>query len=239
MGRKLWLSVLCFSLVIITAKAQSDEEFDVTIEENKEKSVVGGFGTDLAKKVSFVNFNGYITNEYFLPQSGTRTFDNHYFNIFISSQLNDHIFIEGQLEYEHAGKDVDLRYAFADYKVSDALVLRAGKFLIPAGEFNEYLYPEYITKTVNRAFVNREISPSAWSEVGIQARGRFALDGNVTPYYSLYLVNGLNGDSGAGIRSLRGNDRDSKGGNDNKAVGGSAGIELGEDVKVSANFYSG
>ncbi len=239
MKKKLFFAVAGWMLLAAPLFAQDENEFDVNIEEDKEKSVVGAFGTELAKKVSFVNFNGYITNEYFIPQSGTRTFDNHYFNIFISSQLTDNIFIEGQLEYEHAGKDIDLRYAFADYKVSNAFVIRAGKFLIPAGEFNEYLYPEYITKTVNRAWVNREISPSAWAEVGVQVRGRLSTSGIATPFYSAYVVNGLNGDSGAGIRGLRGNARDSKGGNDNKAVGGSFGVDLGEDITLSTNYYTG
>ena len=228
--------VLCLCYTLSYAQ---DEDFNVKIEEDKEKSSTGGFGAELAKRVSFVNFNGYITNEYFVPQDGIKTFDNHYFNIFISSQLNEKIFIEGQLEYEHGGDDIDIRYAYADYKVSEALVVRSGKFLVPAGQFNEYLYPEYLTKTVNRAYVNREISPSAWGEVGVQVRGRLASSGNITPFYSAYVVNGLSGDSGAGIRSLRDNSRDSSTGNDNKAVGGSFGIDLGEDITISTNYYTG
>lgn len=233
------ITTLCFFTLYFSAFAQDNDDFDVTIEKDNEKSITGGFGADLAKKVSFVNFNGYITNEYFIPQSGTRTFDNHYFNIFISSQLTERIFIEGQLEYEHAGQDVDLRYAYADYKVSDAFVIRTGKFLVPAGEFNEYLYPEYISKTINRAYVNREISPSAWAEVGIQVRGKFKSSSNATPFYAAYIANGLNGESGDGIRSLRGNARDSKGGNDNKAYGAAFGVELGQDITISANYYNG
>ncbi len=143
------------------------------------------------------------------------------------------------MEYEHGGQDIDLRYGYADYKFSDAFVVRTGKFLIPAGRFNEYLYPEYLNKTVNRAYVNREISPSAWAEVGLQLRGRLKPVGSAVPFYSAYLVNGLNGDSGDGIRNLRGNARDSKGGNDNKAIGGAIGAEIDNDIKVSANIYNG
>lgn len=227
------------SLLISLGAIAQDDDFNVTVEEDKKKATTGGFGADLAKKVSFVNFNGYITNEYFVPQEGTKTFDNHYFNIFVSSQLTDKIFIEGQLEYEHGGDDIDIRYAFADYKFSDAFVVRSGKFLVPAGQFNEYLYPEYLTKTVNRAWVNREISPSAWAEVGVQIRGRLNSTGNATPFYSAYVVNGLSGDSGAGIRSLRGNSRDSKTGNDNKGVGAAFGVDVGDDITISANYYSG
>jgi hypothetical protein len=201
--------------------------------------MTGGFGSDLAKNLSFVNFNGYITNEFFLPQEGTSYFDNHYFNVFISSQLTDKIFIEGQLEYEHGGQDIDVRYAYADYKISDALVVRSGKFLIPAGQFNEYLYPEYLSKTISRAWVNREISPSAWAEVGVQVRGQISTSSELTPFYAAYLVNGLAGASGDGIRDLRGNMRDNKTGNLNKAVGFSIGTEIGSDITISTNYYTG
>ncbi|MEQ9405741.1 MAG: porin [Cyclobacteriaceae bacterium] len=235
-GIYLFSSILFLSSLNITAQ---DDDFNATVEEEKQKSSTGGFGADLAKRVSFVNFNGYITNEYFVPQEGTKTFDNHYFNVFVSSQLNENIFIEGQLEYEHGGEKVELRYAYADYKFSDAFVVRSGKFLVPAGQFNEYLYPEYLTKTISRAWVNREISPSAWAEVGIQVRGRLTTSDDITPFYTAYMVNGLSGNSGAGIRSLRGNSRDSSTGNDNKAVGASFGVDMGDDITLSANYYSG
>ncbi|MDW3192976.1 MAG: hypothetical protein R8G66_11450 [Cytophagales bacterium] len=229
-------------LVVLSLQVsgQDKNEFDVTIEEDKRKSSIGGFGADLSKNASFVNFNGYVTNEFFAQQNRNSTFDNHYFNVFISSQLTDKIFVEGQLEYEHGGDDIDLRYGYVDYKVSEAFVIRSGKFLVPAGEFNEYLYPEYLNKTVSRAYVNREISPSAWGEVGVQVRGRINDEANVTPFYTVYVVNGLNGDSGAGIRSLRGNSRDTDGGsNNNKAVGASFGIDIGDDITISSNYYSG
>ena len=175
------LLLLLTALSTLTAYGQ--EEFDVTIEEEKEeRSATGSFGQQLSKLTSLVNFNGYITNEFKWVQDQDPSFDQHYFNVFISAQLTDRISVEGQLEYEHAGKDIDLRYGFADYKLlGDAMVLRTGKFLLPAGEFNEYLYPEYLTKTVERAYVNREITPSAWGEVGVQVRGRI---GKVGPHVS-------------------------------------------------------
>lgn len=233
------VAIVLLLLFIGAAKAQ-DDDFDATVEDDDKKTATGGFGADLAKNLSFVNFNGYITNEFFAgTNGGNSTFDNHYFNIFISSQLTDRIFIEGQLEYEHGGDDIDVRYAYADYKVSEAFVVRSGKFLVPAGQFNEYLYPEYLNKTVSRAYVNREISPSAWGEIGVQVRGRFDTGSSAVPFYSVYVVNGLNGESGAGIRGLRGNSRDSKGGNENKAFGAAFGVDLGKNITVAANYYSG
>jgi Phosphate-selective porin O and P len=243
MKKSVPFKVITLLVFIATASSrisaqEADTTFNVVIKEDKEKTATGGFGADLAKKSSFVNFNGYITNEFFAQQGKKNTFDNHYFNIFISSQISDRIFVEGQLEYEHGGDEVDIRYAYADYKVSDALVFRTGKFLVPAGLFNEYQYPEYIAKAITRAFVNREISPSAWGEVGIQARGRIKnLSSTVEPFYSVYLVNGLHGASGASIRNMRDNSQDTK--NNDKAIGGNIGADIGNYLTATANYYTG
>lgn len=235
--------LFCFTASPIIAQ---DDEFDATIEEDgkeKGKGRVGSFGKRLASISNFVSLNGYVTNEFFYKQDAPSTFDNHYFNVFVTGELNDRILAEIQLEYEHGGEDIQARYAQIDFKLlpnSDALILRTGKFLTPAGEFNEYLYPEYLNKIINRAYVNREISPSAWAEVGIQLRGMLNTQDSgalARPYYSLYIVNGLQGASGDGIRNLRGNNRDK---NDNhKAIGGNLGVEIGENFNVSANYYSG
>ena len=219
---------------------QEDGEFDSTIKTSKEnrKGSTGSYGSELAKLSSFVNLNGYITTDFLAQEGEDSKFDQHYFNISTTVHLTEKLSAEGMLEYEHAGEDIDVRYVFADYKFSDAFILRTGKFLVPAGEFNEYLFPEYISKTVNRAWVNREISPSAWGEVGVQLRGRLKnLSTSLIPFYSVYVVNGLHGEEGAGIRSLRGNNRE-KGTNGNKALGGNLGLELG-DLTISTNWYNG
>ncbi len=238
--RKLKLLISSLILISLNTFAQEADEFDAIVEKRTEngKGSTGSYGSKLAKLASFVNINGYITTDFLAPQNGDSKFDQHYFNISTTVQLTDKLSAEGMLEYEHAGEDVDVRYVFADYKFSDAFILRTGKFLVPAGEFNEYLYPEYISKTINRAWVNREISPSAWGEVGVQLRGSIKRDGSkLTPFYSLYVVNGLHGDEGAGIRGLRGNNRE-KGTNGNKAVGGNLGVEIG-GLTISTNMYNG
>lgn len=224
-----------------------DDEFDATIgtdeSEDKGKGRSGSFGKRLSSISNFVSINGFVTNEFHVPEGGISTFDQHYFNLFATAELNDRILAEIQLEYEHGGEEIEVRYAQLDFKLlpnSNALILRTGKFLTPAGEFNEYLYPEYLNKIINRAYVNREIVPSAWGEVGIQLRGMLFSDDstkNVKPYYSLYVVNGLQGDSGGSIRGFRGNNRDKT--DSNKAFGGNLGIEVGKHVNLSANYYTG
>ena len=232
--------ILAFACTTVYGQEEEDgENLDILVlEEEKKKSAIGSFGTALARNTSFVNFNGYVTNEFIAQEGATNTFDNHYFNVFVSTQLTEKISAEAQLEYEHGGEEIQLRYGFVDYKISEALVIRSGKFLTPAGEFNEYLYPEYIAKTTQRAYINRQVSPSAWGEVGVQLRGVInEWSEKLVPYYTLYVVNGLEGEPGAGIRSLRNNSRDK---NDNsKAIGGSMGVEVNKVLKVSANYYQG
>ena len=51
---------------------------------------------------NFISINGYVTNEYFLNEKKgvPNTFDQHYFNLFVSGELNERILAEIQLEYE-------------------------------------------------------------------------------------------------------------------------------------------
>lgn len=245
------LSILLLGMLLITTPTgllfAQDSEFDIVLEEEDTSDDHGGsgsFGRQLSNIGNFISLNAFVTNELHIYQSDDRpsTFDQHYFNILATGRLNERIEGEIQLEYEHGGEVIEVRYAHVDIsllKNNDALILRTGKFLTPAGEFNEYLYPEYLNKVIHRAFVNREIVPSAWGEVGIQLRGRLAPNDSstLTPYYAVYVVNGLEGNSGNGIRGLRGNNRDQQ--NDHKAFGGQIGLEIGSDINISANYYNG
>jgi len=120
-------SVLC--LLGCTAALAQNDEFNSDLTENDEgPSATGSFGEVLSKLSSFVSFNGYVTNEFKAMETRNSTFDQHYFNIFVTAQLTDKISAEAQLEYEHAGTVVELRYGFIDYKVHDAFVIRTGYF---------------------------------------------------------------------------------------------------------------
>jgi len=229
------LSLIFIFFYSQSVSAQQDESEDVYVD----RGAVGAFGSALAKYPTLININGYITNEFFYSENGDTYFDNHYFNTFISAELNENISAEIQLEYEHAGREIDARYALMDYKFNDALIIRSGKFLIPAGDFNEYIYPEFIHKSVSRPWVVREIIPSAWGEVGIQVRGKFKCGYGDTfrPYYAAYIVNGLQGERAAGIRSLRGNSH--SGNNNNYAYGANLGAEIGKNFAVNIHGYQG
>ena len=231
----------CFALNTVGQDVDLDELLEMDLERMVEiqstgRGDVGSFGYRLGDIDSKFQLHGYSTNEYIDIQEKVSTFDNHYYNVFIGSSIGKKIFAEIQLEYEHGGEEIQARYAQIDYKVSDAFIIRTGKFLVPINTFNEYLYPEYINKTISRPFINRNVTPTAWAEVGLQFRGNFNFSDNVGGFYSAYVVNGLEGDEGGDIRSFRNNHRDKNSGN--KAVGGRFGINTG-GFEIGSGFYTG
>lgn len=238
------LLLLMVPVLSITAQNDSiDNEFETNIIDplGGNKGSEGSFGRRLSNLTSFVSLNGYATNEFLHYQDGTNTFNNHYFNLLASAEISPKIFAEIQMEYEYGGSQLTARYAQIDYKFNDLFIIRSGKFLVPAGEFNEYLYPEFIAKTTNRAFVNEEIIPVSWGEVGVQLRGQFKNDKGTNtfkPFYSIYLVNGLKTNTNnPNIRNMRGNALDTLSGN--FAFGGNIGAEIGEYFNLQFNYYTG
>ncbi|MCH8317582.1 MAG: hypothetical protein IIA88_03660, partial [Bacteroidetes bacterium] len=206
---------------------------------------VGSFGYRLGESDSKTQIHGYTTNEFIYTMgkdtatgllNKPSTFDNHYFNVFVGSQIGEKIYAEIQFEYEHGGEEIQARYAQVDYKFSDALIIRAGKFLVPINSFNEFLYPEYINKAISRPFANRNIVPVSWAEVGVQLRGSFELENDLKPYYSVYVVNGLQGTEGGDIRKMRNNHRDKK--DNNKSFGGKLGFIMG-GLEIGGGLYTG
>lgn len=232
------ISVLTFLVVPAYVHAQDDEESEEEfLYEEEEKGGSGSFGKRLLSLKHEISLSGYLVNEFFKQQEKPSTFDNHYFNVFVTAPLGDDVLAEIQLEHEHGGSEIEIRYAQLDWIISDALIIRTGKFLTPVGVFNEYLYPEYINKPISRPFAMREIVPVAWAEVGVQVRGKYELNPTSRLNYAAFLVNGLQGEEGKGIRGMRNNTRDKKDGD--KAVGGRVGIDLTQGLELGVSGYSG
>jgi hypothetical protein len=244
---KRW-SVVTILLLLLSATSFAQEkeiDFDELLDMDLERLIeiqsagrgdVGSFGYRLGTTESSVQIHGYATNEFISQQNSVNTFDNHYFNVLVGANIQERIFGEIMLEYEHGGDEIQIRYAQVDYKISDALIFRTGKFLVPINTFNEYLYPEYINSAISRPFQNRNITPTAWAEVGIQLRGRFDLSSSTKGFYSVFMVNGLEGSEGGDIRGMRNNFRDKN--DDNKAVGARFGITNG-GFELGAGVYNG
>ncbi len=193
---------------------------DISIEELLEQEVVavgetGSFGSRLENLGVKPYVHAYAVIDFMEQQGVPSTFNAHYFNVFIGANIAERVIPEVQLEYEHGGDEIQVRFAQIDVRVAeDLLAVRAGKFLVPMGLYNEYLYPEYISKTPQRPFAMREIVPVSWAETGVQLRGRYGWAAHRDMNYALYVVNGLeqkDGKDGGGIRHMRGNNGSPKG----------------------------
>lgn len=206
----------------------------------------GSFGYRLTSYGVSPYVHAYTTAEWFDQQGGINTFDLHYFNVFIGADILGKIVPEVQLEHEHGGGEIGVRFAQVDMKVYPLLTVRVGSFLVPVGVFNEYLYPEFISKTADRPFVMREIVPSSWQEVGVQLRGVYDFGQGRNVSYAVFAVNGLEQlddpttpeiEDGGAIRDMRANFEDESDGD--KAIGGRLGIEPFDGIRIGGSYYSG
>ncbi|MBI4397331.1 MAG: hypothetical protein HY548_09565 [Elusimicrobia bacterium] len=245
----LFLSLNAFALDVppaAYAQAQGNQGLeemfftDLVTETGKQ----GGFGFQLESLKLEPYVHGYTAAWYRTNDLNRRkmsnTFSLQYFNVLVGLHVDEKLTAEIMMEYEHAGDEISIRYGFLDYNIDDYLTLRAGKFLVPMGKFNEYYYPEYINKLNDRPIVLWHVVPSVWSEVGAQLRGKVSSgDGRRGINYAVYTVNGLQQAAGEGgdIRSLRENHRDY--GNDDKAYGGRIGFLPLSGLEVGGSYYAG
>lgn len=198
----------------------------------------GSYGSRAQKISSGLNVNGFLTTEFKHVKNVPNSFDNHYFVLFFNKELNSNLSVDAQIEYEHGGEYLELQFAHVDYKINNLLTFRVGKFIVPSSPFNEYNYPDYLAKTIERDYINREISPTVWGETGIQVRGFWDLKRKFRLYYSVYMVNGLEADSSnVSIRDMRGNNLDQL--SSNKAIGGRVGAVVNKHTEVGFWSYSG
>ena len=209
----------------------------------------GWFGTQLEQLGFEPYIHGYAVVDYRDYDLNRRrsidSFDLHYFNIVLGTDIDDRIAAEVLLEYEHGEDDMGIRYGIIDYKFVDSLIMRMGKFLVPMGYFNEYLSPEYANKLPDRPYCLWQIVPIVWAGTGVQLRGQYELPSDREINYAVYIVNGLeqpaNADGSVGeggsIRSMRPNNRDSN--NSNKAYGGRIGFKPWKELEVGLSYYTG
>jgi cell division protein FtsB len=117
--------------------------------------------------------------------------------VYFGYKWNDRILLNSEIEYEHAGDEVSVEFAYLDFLWRPQLNLRAGLLLMPVGFLNE-LHEPTVFLGADRPEVETRILPTTWSEAG------FGLFGNAGPFtYRSYVVNGLDA-SGFTDDGLRG-----------------------------------
>ncbi|HET9551889.1 MAG TPA: hypothetical protein VFP50_02885 [Anaeromyxobacteraceae bacterium] len=105
--------------------------------------------------------------------------------LYVGYRFSDRIVMNSEIEFEHAGKEVAVEFAYLDFLVNDALRVRAGNLLVPMGITNELHEPPFFNGVL-RNDVEKNIIPATWSENGVGLHGEYA-----GLRYQAYLINGL------------------------------------------------
>jgi hypothetical protein len=119
--------------------------------------------------------------------------------VYVGYKWNDRILFNSEVEFEHAGEEVSVEFAYLDFLWRPQLNFRAGLVLMPVGFLNE-LHEPTVFLGANRPSVEQVILPTTWKENGF---GLFGEAGPLT--YRTYIVNGLSaeGFSDEGLRGGR------------------------------------
>lgn len=175
---------------------------------------------------------GYADFEAYVERLGSDDlefyFDNHHVNLILLGRITGNLFGAVEVEYEHAGEEVALEYGYLGFTgIRDVRIL-AGKFIVPFGRFNRDLHPTPNNKIPFRPYGFDEVLPQTYNDVGVWVSMAKALTEDNRLVADGFVVNGLLGEEGASIRSLRDNALELAefGRDDSKSVGARVGIEM-------------
>jgi Gram-negative porin len=135
---------------------------------------------------------GYASADYISPENGNSAFAAN-FNPMFHYQFNDKILWEAELEIEveeNGDTGIGLEYSSIDLFLTDNLILVAGKFLSPLGNFRQNMHPSWINKLPSAppGFGHDGAAPLA--EVGMQLRGGVPFGQQSKLAYAGYIGNG-------------------------------------------------
>ena len=140
-----------------------------------------------------LEFHGYGEIHYNNPRIDTMSsgagneIDFHRFVLGWEYEFSENLRVEGELDFEHAAKELELEEAYLEYDLLPAMSLRVGTLLMPVGPLNE-LHEPPLYYSVERPYVERYIIPTTWQENGAGVVGQ-AREGAVS--YRAYVVAGL------------------------------------------------
>ena len=151
-----------------------------------------------------VNVTGYGETHFNVPTDDRiNTFDAHRFVVGINARFTDWIFLNAEIDYEHAAQQLEFEMAYLDFLLDPTFNFRAGTVLIPVGFLNEFHEP-VLFWTVERPVFHNRIIPTSWNGTG---GGFFGTFGNFLGgmNYRIYAVNSLQSIRAAGFSSGSGN----------------------------------
>ena len=140
------------------------------------KLSIGGYGE--------MNYNQEFDKD--VRQNGN--LDVHRMVLMFGYKFNDRTNFITEIEMEHVS-ELYVEQAFLQYRISNALNLRAGLMLVPMGIVNEFHEPTTFNG-VERPDLDKYIVPTTWRENGIGITGNIK---RINLKYQAYIMNGFSG----------------------------------------------
>jgi len=189
---------------------------------------------------TLIHMSGYADVGYTDSKDSDGSFNVGSFSPIFHFQYRDLVMLESELEFEvepDGETNTALEYLTVDLFLNDYMILVAGKFLSPVGQFRQNLHPSWINKfpSAPPGFGHDGAAPV--SDLGVQLRGGFPI-GRMRSNYAIYVSNGpeLNAFTDDGVNfELEGINAEGFGGDSDgrKVFGGRfgllpvAGLEIG------------
>lgn len=151
---------------------------------------IDGLRDDVGSFRRNVNVTGYGETHFRFPTDDRRNeFDAHRFVIGINARFNDWIFLNAEIDYEHAAQELEFEMGYLDFLLHPNVNVRLGTVLIPVGFLNEFHEPVFFW-TVERPQIHSQVIPTTWNGTG---GGFFGTFGNILGgvNYRFYVVNSL------------------------------------------------
>jgi hypothetical protein len=168
-------------------KTEHTKELERRIDMLSEEMDAFGFrkGDDSPDRVKV---HGYGELHFNMPTdgSGDSQFDNHRFVLGVEARLADWIFLNAEIDFEHAAQELEFEFGYLDFLIKDGINVRAGVMLVPMGFLNEFHEPPLFW-TVERPQFHTAIIPTTWNASGAGIFGT-PTDG---VSYRLYVTNAL------------------------------------------------
>ncbi|MBL4799425.1 MAG: hypothetical protein JKY50_18635 [Oleispira sp.] len=141
---------------------------------------------------TLIHMSGYADVGYTESESQEGSFNVGTFAPIFHFQYRDLVMLEAELEIEvvdNGETETSLEYLTIDWFVNDYMVLVAGKFLSPIGQFRQNLHPSWINKLPSAPPGFGHDGAAPVSDLGFQLRGGFPI-GHVRTNYAFYISNG-------------------------------------------------
>lgn len=179
-------SFISIGFIILVSNASYAQNDTTTVQDGiYNRPFIGSVGKTAVGGYVEGNTNSFVEDG--IPEGFS--FELRRFNIFLFSNISEHVRLISELEFEHGTEEIALETALVDFEINPAFKIRGGILLPPIGAYNiNHDSPQW--EFVERPLVSTQIIPTTLSEVGFGAHGKF-FPGNFIVSYDVYMTNGL------------------------------------------------